>query len=143
MNSWTHLGQRVVRVRPGRSVRRYWFTSVLSRGARRAAAAALCNIAPHYVTHRPYPGAQARARLGHQAVYGTIDAARQLHAPLLDERRQQIVQQPHDLPVAGELNTWSNYKNWAERVRTAWSEETPAAEDAPAPFTDPPVPPNH
>jgi hypothetical protein len=56
--------------------------------------------------------------------------------------RVQNVRARHDA-ITRNLNTWSNYKNWAERVRTAWSEETPAAEDAAASFTDPPVPPNH
>lgn len=51
--------------------------------------------------------------------------------------RVQNVRARHDA-ITRNLNTWSNYKNWAERVRTAWSEETAAAE---APASS--LPPNH
>ncbi len=54
--------------------------------------------------------------------------------------RMQNVRARHDA-ITRNLNTWSNYKNWAERMRTAWSEE-PAGQDA-APFTGDSTPPNH
>jgi hypothetical protein len=54
--------------------------------------------------------------------------------------RVQNVRARHDA-ITRNLNTWSNYKNWAERVRTAWSEEAAVAQEVP-PFTDPTTP-NH
>ena len=70
---------------------------------------------------------------------GTAAAAPSAPFPNWSERMQNVRAQ-HDA-ITRNLNTWSNYKNWAERVRTAWSEEAPAAEDAPS-FTDPTLP-NH
>jgi hypothetical protein len=52
----------------------------------------------------------------------------------------QNVRARHDA-ITRNLNTWSNYKNWAERMRTAWSEES-AGPDA-VPFDGDSTPPNH
>ncbi len=44
--------------------------------------------------------------------------------------RMQNVRARHDA-ITRNLNTWSNYKNWAERMRTVWSEEAAADDSAP------------
>ncbi len=44
--------------------------------------------------------------------------------------RMQNVRARHDA-ITRNLNTWSNYKNWAERMRTAWSEEAAGDDSAP------------
>ncbi len=46
--------------------------------------------------------------------------------------RMQNVRARHDA-ITRNLNTWSNYKNWAERMRTNWSEEPAADTVAPPP----------
>lgn len=45
--------------------------------------------------------------------------------------RMQNVRARHDA-ITRNLNTWSNYKNWAERMRSSWNEE-PAAQTAASP----------
>ena len=54
--------------------------------------------------------------------------------------RMQNVRARHDA-ITRNLNTWSNYKNWAERMRTSWNEE-PAAETV-VPSRGKPTAPNH
>ena len=72
---------------------------------------------------------------------GSTAAAAVPTAPFPDWlERVQNVRTRHDA-ITRNLNTWSNYKNWAERVRTTWSEE--AATEEGAPVTGHPVPPNH
>ena len=55
--------------------------------------------------------------------------------------RMDGVRARHDA-ITRNLNTWSNYKNWAERMRNAWDEgqENEAPREAPA---DDPGSPNH
>ncbi len=54
--------------------------------------------------------------------------------------RMQNVRARHEA-ITRNLNTWSNYKHWAERMRTTWSEE--ADGEAAAPLDDPSAPSNH
>src|SRR5437763_15802261 len=43
------------------------------------------------------------APAGYQPVNRAVDAARQPHAPLGDEGGEQLIEQPHDRGIAGEL----------------------------------------
>ena len=54
--------------------------------------------------------------------------------------RMENVRARHDA-ITRNLNTWSNYKNWAERMRSTWSEE--ATEANCAPVADKSTPSNH
>lgn len=51
--------------------------------------------------------------------------------------RMQNVRARHEA-ITRNLNTWSNYKNWAERMRAAWSEDSSAE-----PMAGESTPPNH
>ena len=60
---------------------------------------------------------------------GTAAAAPSAPFPNWSERMQNV-RARHDA-ITRNLNSWSNYKSWAERMRTAWSEEA-AGEDSAA-----------
>ncbi len=55
--------------------------------------------------------------------------------------RMQNVRARHEA-ITGSLNTWSNYKNWAERMRTTLAEES-AQPDAEPPAGKGTTTPNH
>ncbi|MHB1542198.1 MAG: hypothetical protein ACYCUE_09525 [Steroidobacteraceae bacterium] len=55
--------------------------------------------------------------------------------------RMQNVRARHEA-ITRSLNTWSNYKNWAERMRSTWTEDSPEAGAAPHTAKGPRTP-NH
>ena len=55
--------------------------------------------------------------------------------------RMQNVRARHEA-ITRSLNTWSNYKNWAERMRSTWTEDSPEAGAAPHTGKGPTTP-NH
>jgi len=55
--------------------------------------------------------------------------------------RMQNVRARHEA-ITRSLNTWSNYKNWAERMRSTWTEDSPEAGAAPHTSKGPRTP-NH
>ncbi len=55
--------------------------------------------------------------------------------------RMQNVRARHQA-ITGSLNTWSNYKNWAERMRSVWAEDS-ADSSAESHTGKDPAPPNH
>ena len=86
------------------------------------------------------PGARPEPAMGQPASTGTTPAPADAADPYpnwLD--RMQRARARH-AAITKNLYTWSNYKNWADKMRDNWEDDESAAKGAPAPGVKPPLP---